>query len=128
MRRRGRLEERLIGACGFTPWGAKWVCEPRRGVGLPTAKDPRERHWKRFTRVEPYLCGHLKKKKNPVGGEAAVHLVPSKMELEATSRYTSPVNPAVFPHLTVVLLAIGMFFTAWFFVYPSAEWRVGQNY
>ncbi|GAB5577966.1 transmembrane protein 258 [Prionailurus iriomotensis] len=28
------------------------------------------------------------------------------------SRYTSPVNPAVFPHLTVVLLAIGMFFTA----------------
>ncbi|CAJ0918205.1 unnamed protein product [Ranitomeya imitator] len=39
-------------------------------------------------------------------------------ELEAMSRYTSPVNPAVFPHLTVVLLAIGMFFTAWFFVYP----------
>lgn len=35
------------------------------------------------------------------------------------SRYTSPVNPAVFPHLTVVLLAIGMFFTAWFFVYPA---------
>ncbi|CAL8325426.1 unnamed protein product [Gadus morhua 'NCC'] len=40
------------------------------------------------------------------------------MELEAMTRYTSPVNPAVFPHLTVVLLAIGMFFTAWFFVYP----------
>ncbi|KAL8182868.1 UNVERIFIED_CONTAM: hypothetical protein K2H54_004858 [Gekko kuhli] len=40
------------------------------------------------------------------------------MELETMSRYTSPVNPAVFPHLTVVLLAIGMFFTAWFFVYP----------
>ena len=38
-----------------------------------------------------------------------------KMELEAMSRYTSPVIPAVFPHLTVVLLAIGMFFTA--FVY-----------
>ncbi|NXH96026.1 TM258 protein, partial [Pachycephala philippinensis] len=31
-------------------------------------------------------------------------------ELEAMSRYTSPVNPAVFPHLTVVLLAIGMFY------------------
>ncbi|KAK6317692.1 hypothetical protein J4Q44_G00109830, partial [Coregonus suidteri] len=43
----------------------------------------------------------------------------NKMELEAMTRYTSPVNPAVFPHLTVVLLAIGMFFTAWFFVYPS---------
>ncbi|KAH0500672.1 Transmembrane protein 258 [Microtus ochrogaster] len=39
------------------------------------------------------------------------------MELEAMSRYTSPVNPAVFPHLTVLLLAIGMFFTVWFFVY-----------
>ncbi|TKC51227.1 hypothetical protein EI555_004295, partial [Monodon monoceros] len=49
-------------------------------------------------------------------------------ELEAMSRYTSPVNPAVFPHLTVVLLAIGMFFTAWFFVYPFTEKPVGQNY
>ncbi|KAL4642139.1 transmembrane protein 258 [Arapaima gigas] len=43
------------------------------------------------------------------------------MELEAMTRYTSPVNPAVFPHLTVVLLAIGMFFTAWFFVYESCS-------
>ncbi len=43
----------------------------------------------------------------------------SVQELEAMTRYTSPVNPAVFPHLTVVLMAIGMFFTAWFFVYPS---------
>ena len=59
----------------------------------------------------------FKKKKNPVGGEAAVHLVPGKMELEATSRYTSPVNPAVFPSPAVVLLAVRMFFTAWFFVY-----------
>ena len=57
------------------------------------------------------------------------------------SRYVSPVNPAVYPHLSVVLLvrekikrtlslfdpatfhflslsqAIGLFFTAWFFVY-----------
>ncbi|XP_056382772.1 transmembrane protein 258 isoform X1 [Hyla sarda] len=47
----------------------------------------------------------------------------TSQELEAMSRYTSPVNPAVFPHLTVVLLAIGMFFTAWFFVYPSNENR-----
>ncbi|KAF5908302.1 AP-3 complex subunit beta-2 isoform X11, partial [Clarias magur] len=43
-------------------------------------------------------------------------LLAVNMELEAMTRYTSPVNPAVFPHLTVVLLAIGMFFTAWFFV------------
>ena len=47
----------------------------------------------------------------------------SPQELEAMSRYTSPVNPAVFPHLTVVLLAIGMFFTAWFFVYPRGGSR-----
>ncbi|EDO32034.1 predicted protein [Nematostella vectensis] len=37
------------------------------------------------------------------------------------SRYASPINPAVFPHLTVVLLAIGVFFMAWFFVYPFYE-------
>ncbi|KAG8123707.1 hypothetical protein E2320_019003 [Naja naja] len=43
------------------------------------------------------------------------------MELETMSRYTSLVNPAVFPHLTVVLLAIGMFFTAWFFVYEATS-------
>ncbi|CAM4682553.1 unnamed protein product [Lepidochelys kempii] len=49
------------------------------------------------------------------------------MELEAMSRYTSPVNPAVFPHLTVVLLAIGMFFTAWFFVYPPATEQPGAE-
>ncbi|CAH3144694.1 unnamed protein product [Pocillopora meandrina] len=34
------------------------------------------------------------------------------------NRYASPINPAVFPHLTVVLLSIGIFFMAWFFVYP----------
>lgn len=39
-------------------------------------------------------------------GRAADYLVPGKMELEVMSRYTSPVNLAVFSHLTVVLLAI----------------------
>nr|XP_058922128.1 transmembrane protein 258-like [Kogia breviceps] len=39
------------------------------------------------------------------------------MELEAMRRYTSSVNPAVIPHLTVGLLATGMFFIAWFFIY-----------
>jgi len=33
-------------------------------------------------------------------------------------RYVSPVNPAVYPHLAMVLLSIGLFFMAWFFVYP----------
>jgi len=37
--------------------------------------------------------------------------------LDTLSRYVSPINPAVFPHLTLVLLGIGLFFTAWFFVY-----------
>ncbi|ETE70494.1 hypothetical protein L345_03695, partial [Ophiophagus hannah] len=43
------------------------------------------------------------------------------------SRYTSPVNPAVFPHLTVVLLAIGMFFTAWFFVYEVTSTKYTRD-
>ncbi|XP_074087424.1 dolichyl-diphosphooligosaccharide--protein glycosyltransferase subunit TMEM258 [Macrotis lagotis] len=51
----------------------------------------------------------------------------SRMELEAMSRYTSPVNPAVFPHLTVVLLAIGMFFTAWFFVYEVTSTKYTRD-
>uniref|UniRef100_A0A8C3P8Y9 Dolichyl-diphosphooligosaccharide-protein glycosyltransferase subunit TMEM258 n=1 Tax=Chrysemys picta bellii TaxID=8478 RepID=A0A8C3P8Y9_CHRPI len=55
------------------------------------------------------------------GGES------SAMELEAMSRYTSPVNPAVFPHLTVVLLAIGMFFTAWFFVYEVTSTKYTRD-
>ena len=37
--------------------------------------------------------------------------------LDGLSRYVSPINPAVFPQLTLVLLGIGLFFTAWFFVY-----------
>ncbi|XP_065360058.1 transmembrane protein 258 [Calliphora vicina] len=38
--------------------------------------------------------------------------------MESTmQRYVSPINPAVFPHLATVLLIIGTFFTAWFFIY-----------
>ncbi|XP_056382773.1 transmembrane protein 258 isoform X2 [Hyla sarda] len=51
----------------------------------------------------------------------------TSQELEAMSRYTSPVNPAVFPHLTVVLLAIGMFFTAWFFVYEVTSTKYTRD-
>ncbi|KYB24591.1 transmembrane protein 258 [Tribolium castaneum] len=39
------------------------------------------------------------------------------VEAVTMMRYVSPVNPAVFPSLTLVLLGIGVFFTAWFFVY-----------
>ena len=38
---------------------------------------------------------------------------------ESMTRYTSPVNPSVYPHLAVTLLGIGLFFMAWFFVYPT---------
>ena len=37
--------------------------------------------------------------------------------LETLTRYVSPINPGVFPHMCLVLLGIGLFFTAWFFVY-----------
>ncbi|XP_031245524.1 transmembrane protein 258 [Mastomys coucha] len=61
------------------------------------------------------------------GGGSVVYPERGKMELEAMSRYTSPVNPAVFPHLTVVLLAIGMFFTAWFFVYEVTSTKYTRD-
>ena len=41
-----------------------------------------------------------------------------QIDIDSMNRYVSPINPAVFPHLTVVLLGIGIFFMAWFFVYP----------
>ncbi|XP_040492991.1 transmembrane protein 258-like [Ursus americanus] len=49
------------------------------------------------------------------------------MELEIMSRYTNPVNLAVFPHPTMVLLATGMFFTAWFFVYEVTSTKCTQD-
>ena len=42
-------------------------------------------------------------------------------DIASMSRYVSPINPAVFPHLSVVLLGIGLFFTAWFFVYEVSS-------
>lgn len=36
--------------------------------------------------------------------------------MESMTRYISPVNPAIFPHLAGILLMIGTLFTAWFFV------------
>ncbi|KAE8737769.1 hypothetical protein FOCC_FOCC016768 [Frankliniella occidentalis] len=49
------------------------------------------------------------------------------MELESMARYISPVNPAVFPHLTIVLLGIGIFFTAWFFVYEVTSTKYTRD-
>lgn len=37
--------------------------------------------------------------------------------MESLTRYVSPINPLVFPHLATLLLIIGTFFTSWFFVF-----------
>jgi len=50
-----------------------------------------------------------------------------QIEIESLARYVSPVNPAVFPHLTVVLLGIGIFFTAWFFVYEVTSTKFTRD-
>ncbi|XP_055844964.1 transmembrane protein 258 [Episyrphus balteatus] len=47
--------------------------------------------------------------------------------MESMVRYVSPINPAVFPHLATVLLAIGTFFTAWFFVFEVSRPRSSQK-
>ncbi|XP_022696698.1 transmembrane protein 258-like isoform X2 [Varroa jacobsoni] len=36
------------------------------------------------------------------------------------AKYASPVSPAIYPHLSLVLMTIGLFFTGWFFVYEVA--------
>uniref|UniRef100_A0A914EH53 Dolichyl-diphosphooligosaccharide-protein glycosyltransferase subunit TMEM258 n=1 Tax=Acrobeloides nanus TaxID=290746 RepID=A0A914EH53_9BILA len=46
----------------------------------------------------------------------------SKME-----RFASPVNPALYPQLTILLLGIGLFFTAWFFVYEVTSTKGTRN-
>jgi hypothetical protein len=43
------------------------------------------------------------------------------------SRYVSPVNPSVYPHLSVLLLLIGTFFTAWFFVYEVTSTKITRD-
>jgi len=43
------------------------------------------------------------------------------------SPYVSPVNPAVFPQLSFVLLGIGVFFMAWFFVYEVTSTKFTRD-
>ncbi|KAH8286025.1 hypothetical protein KR054_001437 [Drosophila jambulina] len=47
--------------------------------------------------------------------------------MESMTRYVSPVNPAVFPHLATVLLVIGTFFTAWFFIIVVSRKNLKDN-
>ncbi|KAK4002281.1 Transmembrane protein 258 [Daphnia magna] len=49
------------------------------------------------------------------------------ISVESMSRYVSPVNPAVYPHLSVLLLMIGTFFTAWFFVYEVTSTKITRE-
>merc|ERR1712142_1361796 len=49
------------------------------------------------------------------------------LDVESMSRYVSPINPAVFPHLTIVLLGIGIFFMAWFFVYEVTSTKFARD-
>ncbi|KAK4293528.1 hypothetical protein Pmani_033786 [Petrolisthes manimaculis] len=48
--------------------------------------------------------------------------------LESMSRYVSPVNPAIYPHLTLVLMSIGVLFTAWFFVYEVTSTKLTRDF
>lgn len=43
------------------------------------------------------------------------------------TRYVSPINPTVFPVLALVLLGIGIFFTAWFFVYEVTSTKFTRD-
>ncbi|XP_029649637.2 transmembrane protein 258 [Octopus sinensis] len=64
----------------------------------------------------------------PVQAFLHVNQFLSKMTtLESMNRFVSPINPAVFPHLTVVLLGIGIFFMAWFFVYEVTSTKFSRD-
>uniref|UniRef100_A0A0M3IXI9 Dolichyl-diphosphooligosaccharide-protein glycosyltransferase subunit TMEM258 n=1 Tax=Ascaris lumbricoides TaxID=6252 RepID=A0A0M3IXI9_ASCLU len=39
------------------------------------------------------------------------------VDIAKMERYVGPINPSLYPQLTVLLLGIGLFFMAWFFVY-----------
>lgn len=47
--------------------------------------------------------------------------------IEHMYKYVSPVNPAVYPHLTLVLMGIGLFFMAWFFVYEVTSTKFTRD-
>ncbi|XP_014299056.1 transmembrane protein 258 [Microplitis mediator] len=49
------------------------------------------------------------------------------IEIESMTRYVSPINPTVFPVLALVLLGIGIFFTAWFFVYEVTSTKFTRD-
>jgi hypothetical protein len=54
------------------------------------------------------------------------------LDMESMSRYASPVNSAIYPHLAFVLLSIGLFFTAWFLstrsLLPNSHEKSSKSY
>ena len=49
------------------------------------------------------------------------------LDMATMQRYIGPVNPAIYPHLTTILLGIGIFFMAWFFVYEATATKYTRN-
>ena len=47
--------------------------------------------------------------------------------IEQMTRYISPVNPAIYSHLTLLLLGIRIFFIAWFFVYKVTSTKYTRD-
>ena len=63
----------------------------------------------KFWRVV-FCCGQF--------GENLMFYAGILKDVDSMVRYVSPVDPAVYPHLAIILVTIGLFFMAWFFVYP----------
>lgn len=49
------------------------------------------------------------------------------IDIDSMERYISPINPSAFPVLAVMLLGIGVFFTAWFFVYEVTSTKFTRD-
>jgi len=49
------------------------------------------------------------------------------LELDQMDRFVSPVNPAIYPPLTALLLGVGLFITAWFLVYEVTSTKLSRN-
>ena len=51
-----------------------------------------------------------------------------RLSVDQMSRYVSPVNPAAFPTLSIVLLGIGIILMAWFFVYEVTSTKYTRDW
>jgi hypothetical protein len=51
-----------------------------------------------------------------------------RLNVDQMSRYVSPVNPSAFPTLSIVLLGIGIFLMAWFFVFEVTSTKYTRDW